>query len=320
STTVVRRVGSQETGGAQTLIIVYEARRYAFTHYGNLISIGEPEFDNKTRTWVIQLRSDYPRLIRDDRAGEKILRFLSMEKLGSITFNEKMRFVRASSRKECLKALGSYLNMWRDRAEKIIVTASSDQLSRIGEIQWVLAPIRMIVSNLIQKETISFEEVIRLRHRRSKVEKYLKFLADVGIVRPVEDGYTYGNLLAALGEKLIGEDLNTAVLSHIIRDHYSMLRQIFDIRQISPFIHIESSYYCPALEADKLLYRKEESIVSQYASVYGDNPLRARYVLNELVHVDALRYDRPYYYGNEQLFDRMQEMKGDLPDLSPPRA
>ena len=51
--------------------VVEEVRRYTRQHYGNLISVGEPEFNARTNTWVAELKSDYPRIIPDDRTPSK---------------------------------------------------------------------------------------------------------------------------------------------------------------------------------------------------------------------------------------------------------
>lgn len=305
--------------------IAKEVNRYILQKYGNLVYTGQPSFDDKTRTWIVNLQSDYPRLIQDDRSpNERIVKFLSMKNLGTIRFSEELKPLDATSRDDCIRNLNTFLKMWQERAERIIVTASSDQLARIGETQWVLAPVRMIVSNLLQKETIYDDEIERESPiKEQKLENYLKLLESLDLVRRVDNGYTHGNLFTTLLEKLKNNimDFKTAILSCIIRERYSMLREVFDISQLETFVHVDSCYYKPALEAEKILHLKRDTIINYYVVLYGrKSPIRLTYILDELVGANALKYSDKYYYGNQELFDKMLNMKNELPELGTSRV
>ena len=299
--------------------VAKEVHRYILQNYGNLISISQPLFDDKTRTWIAQLQADYPRLIPDDRSpSEKIVKFLSMKNLGTVHFSEDLKPLDATPREDCIKKLNTFLKMWQERAERIIVTASSDQLARIGETQWVLAPFRMIVSYLLQKEVIYDDEVERERPiKERKLGQYLKLLESLDVVRRIDNGYTHGNLFTALLEKSTNTtELKTAIMSCLIRERYSMLRDIFDISQLETFVHVDSCYYKPALEAEKIVHLKRDTIVNYYFAFYRKkSPIRLAYILDELVGANALKSSDKYYYANEELFDRMLHMKSELQEL-----
>jgi hypothetical protein len=307
----------------EPMSVLKEVSRYVICRYGNLISADEPLFDYKTKTWIVQLKTDYPRIIQDDRSDERTVKFLSMKGLGTLRFSEDLKPIESASTKkeECVEKLKSFLEIWQERAERIVIMASSDQLARISETQWVLAPIREIISNLLQKDCIYDGEI---KVKGEKIGQYLKLLEDLELIQKVESGYTYGNLFTALREKTPNQnsqEFKMTVLSHIIRERYPMLVEVFGITQLIPFIHVESAYYQPTLEAEKLLYRKRESIITNCAQVYGyKDSLRINYILDELVGVGALERRNRCYYGNEEMFSKMLEMKGELSDLSPPTA
>jgi hypothetical protein len=299
--------------------VAKEIHRYILQNYGNLISTSQPLFDDKTRTWIAQLQTDYPRLIPDDRSpSEKIVKFLSMKNLGTIRFSEDLKPRDATPREDCIKQLNTFLKIWQERAERIIVTASSDQLARIGETQWILAPFRMIVSYLLQKEVMYDNEVERERPiKERKLGQYLKLLESLDLVRRIDNGYTHGNLFTALLEKSTNTmDFKTAIMSCLIRERYSMLRDIFAISQLETFVHVDSCYYKPALEAEKIVHLKRDTIINYYFAFYGKkSPVRLAYILDELVGANALKSSDKYYYGNEELFDRMLNMKNELQEL-----
>jgi hypothetical protein len=304
--------------------VVEEVRRYVVRRYGNLISVGEPEFDAKTKTWLAELKSDYPRIIHDDRSPDKrILKFLSLRRLGIIKMGENLQPIEATSRQICIENLSSFLDMWQQRAERIIVKVSSDHFARINEAQWVLAKIGMIVSNLLQKEMITEGEIASHNPREEdKIRRYLGLLEGLDLVRRIDEGYTYGNLFAELrGQASSVQHFKLAILSHVIRERYSTLRENFGISQLESFIHVDSCYYRPTLEAETLLYLTRDSIIDRYTALYGrKSPLRIAYILGELVNVRALEHEDKYYFGNEELFSQMLNLKSEIAELSPPRA
>jgi predicted transcriptional regulator len=304
--------------------VVEEVRRYAVRRYGNLISVGEPTFDARTKTWLAELKSDYPRIVHDDRSpNERILKFLSLRRLGMIKLGENLQPIEATPRQTCIENLSSFLDMWQERAERIIVRVSSDHFARINEAQWVLAKIGMLVSNLLQKEMI-LEEEIASHHPREedKIRRYLRLLEGLDLVRPTDEGYTYGNLFAELrGQASSVQQFKIAVLSYVIRERYSTLRENFGISQLESFVHVDGCYYRPTLEAETLLYLTRESIIDHYTALYGrKSPLRIAYILGELVDAEALEHEDKYYFGNEGLFSKMLDLKSEMAELAPPRA
>ncbi|MDH5782242.1 MAG: hypothetical protein OEZ35_01055 [Candidatus Bathyarchaeota archaeon] len=304
--------------------VVEEVRKYAVRHYGNLISVDEPKFDARTKTWLTELKSDYPRIIHDDRSPNvRMLKFLSLRRLGMIKLGENLQPIEATSRKVCIQNLSSFLDMWQERAERIIVKVSSDHFARINEAQWVLAKVGMIISNLLQKEMI-LEEEIASHHPKeeSKIRRYLKLLEGLDLVRQIDEGYTYGNLFTELRRQTSGvQEFKIVVLSQVIRERYSTLKETFGISQLETFVHVDSCYYRPALEAEELLYWTGDSIVNRYSKLYGrKSPLRITYILGELVNVKALEREDKYYFGNDRLFSQMLDLKSEMAELAPPRA
>jgi len=308
-----------------TMSVVEQVRKYSVQHYGNLISVAEPEFDARTKTWLAELKSDYPRIIHDDRRpNERILKFLSLRRLGTIKFGDDLKFIEATPREICIQNLSSFLDMWQERAERIIVKASSDHFARINETQTVLSKVSMILSNLLAKEMIAEKEIASNPPKvEDKIRRYLKLLEGLDLVREIEGGYTYGNLFTELFKKT-GEfqEFKIAVLSHVIRERYSALKETIGIDQLETIVHVDSCYYRPALEAENLLYWINDSIVNRYRKIYGRrlSPLRITHILGELVNVKALEHEDKYYFGNEELFSQMMDLKSEMAELSPRRA
>jgi len=301
--------------------VIKEIQKYVIRSYGNLISIEEPVYDSERGLWTAELKADYPRMIRDDSTNEKFLKYLSMEKLGRIYLTKNFEFKGATAREECISKIQSLLNMWRERAERIIIYASSDKLARLSEAKYVFSPIMQIISNFQQNKFITQKE-IEEAPRKDRLKQYLKLLEGLDLASGTENGYTYGNLFTELSKRTENiKDLRNTVLSYVIRERYSTLRDVFKTNQFEPYVHVNSCYYKPSLEAEKLLYRKPDTIIDTYRRVYKPFPsFKLHHVIRSLIEVEAFRSKDQYVYGNEELFSAMLEMKDRLPQLSSPTA
>ncbi len=287
-------------------------RQYVTQNYGNLISVAEPKFDSETKTWQAELQSDYPRIIHDDRSEERMIKFLSLGHLGVIKMGTELKPIEATPREKCVQNLTSLLNMWQERAERIIVSASSDSLAKLDETQWVLSKIGMIISNLEHEELITNHEIASCgKQEKQKMIKYLHLLEGLDLIRKVDNGFTYGNLFPELRRKYdTFYEFKLSVLSYVLRKRYPVLRELLHISQLETYVHVDSCYYRPALETGKILYLTRDSILHSYKIIYGSkSELRLNYILRELVNVNAIRQEDNYYFANEQIFNDMLALK-----------
>src|SRR5208337_1113466 len=122
-------------------------------HYGNLFSTDDPIFDTKEKVWKAQLRSNYPRLIRNDQPEERFMRVLPLRGLGTLCLNEDLQFVAGCStkREDSISLIRSSLNIWREQVENIVVTASAKQLANTHPAKTFLHPANMILASFRQK-------------------------------------------------------------------------------------------------------------------------------------------------------------------------
>ncbi len=301
-----------------------EVQKYVLWHYGNLISAEVPRFDTSTKTWIAELKADYPRLILNDSTSERFVKILSIRQLGTISLSSNLKFLGSLStpRDECVQTLRSYLNIWKERVETIVVEASSMQFARLSATRVFLNPILMILSNFMRSQdlVLSNEELMKLRPDR--ISQYLSLLEDIELVRKTERGYTYGNMFTELRKSAENDSqFETFVMAFVIRESYPLLREVFEIAQLESFIHLDNCYYRPALEAEKILHKKPETLFNDYLADYRpESIIKLRHTLHQLIEVDALRREGDYYRANEELFDKMLDMKAGLQEISPPRA
>lgn len=292
-------------------------RRYVSANYGELVNVDEPRFDKDRGIWEAELVSYYPRIIRDDkRPSEPYIKFVFLQNLGRVELDANLNIMSASSRADCSRVVEERFSMLRQRAERIMVQASARNFASLTETQHVLAPIVKIIDNLLDRESkvpeISFKDLIGENERLSR---YLDLLAEVGIVEKVESGYNSGRMFVEFLSKYRDDydSLVRATLAHLIREGYPALRSVFDIRQLEPSIHVDNTYYWPALEADKIVYSRRDNLRYNYVANYGMiSVISFNSILQRLCRANALMEGSGYYYANEMLFSEMQRIRGDL--------
>jgi len=300
------------------------AQRYAFSHYGHLILVDDPIFDDRQNIYTSNLRSDYPLVIQDDRIPDKrIIRILKIDSLGTVSFNQNSEIIkeRTTSREDCIKNLRLFFELWKERAEEIVVAVTSDNLVRISRLRHFFDPIDSVLIYLWDKNMIHDEEIktARLVQRRKKMRLYLELLEGLQIVRRVEDGYVAGNLFVSTRQEEPNEEkFRDAVLSLIIRERYPTLRDVFHLTILEPTIHIDNCIYLPELESGEIIYRVSHSIARDYKYYYRKriNPLDLKLTLRRLENAEAINREGNHYSGNDVLLRKMIDKKRQLPTLS----
>jgi hypothetical protein len=301
-------------------------REYAMCHYGNLFSTEDPVFDEEEKLWKAQLKSNYPRLIKNDQPEERFIRVLPMKGLGTICLSEDFQFVKdcSSKREESISLIHTYLDLWREQVENIVVTASSKQLANTHPARTFLHPANMILASFRQKRdcVITSEELEKLRRRHSKIERWVSLLEDLKLIKKIESGYIYGDKFVGLEEKAHNHtEFETLSMAYVLEKSYPLLKEIFHIQQFEPLVHLDSCYYRPALEAEDVLYQTSHSLFKRFVADYSYRPdTELRHILLELQKSEALRCKESYYYANDEIFNEMLVLKSQVPSMSLPHA
>jgi len=308
-------------------------RSFVLHHYGNLISAEAPQFDENSRRWITQIKSDYPVVLQDDRTPDRrIIRFLSIKQIGTVYFTENLSFLRkeSTSRDKCIKTVQALLNMWNSRAEKIVVQASADCLVRIPEFRHFFTPMEEVVDSLLEHDIVYDDDIMKYRskEKQKKSIRYLKLLEGLDFIRRVEGGYESGEIFLMVRRKCESEHgleedtFKQAILSEIIRERYSTLRDVFEISRLQPTVHVDSCIYRPSIEAECLIHLTTSSIATSYTDSYGGrlNPLTLTHILRRLRSVKAITRRENYWSGTDELLTNMLDIKNKMPELAPPIA
>ena len=293
----------------------FAIKKYVVGNYGDLVISDKPVFDDKTKIWKAQLGSTYPRIVTDDISGEVFVGFLDLKDLGTIRLDDNLQIIDATSSKKCDDQLSSRLDLWKQQTERIVISASSDVFAKIEESIHVLNPLELILEQLINtvkdNEIKILDSEIYEQHNSDRIMQYVELLLELNIVMRVQDGYVHGNVCTELLEKASTfKNLKTLLLSHVIKQKYSTLCQVFGIAQFEPYVHLANVYYSASLEAEKLINMSQSNLYQRYQGFYKKiSKWTFDSRLNELVDKGAFQYEDNYVIGNKEYFNNMLQMK-----------
>jgi hypothetical protein len=298
--------------------IRHQARKYALEHYGNLVYAEEPRYDSYLDKYTVNLSVHYPRLIVNDATNERIINVLTLQKICQLHYNAGGAIVDPPKKEECLNGLNQSLNLWNERIERIVTKAASNELAGVQTVHHFLNPIEVIMNWIYHYNALSEEDIKDLT-RSERYWDWINLLKSLDIITLGEGKFGLGSIGQGLREKSRGKDeLVRNVISHILYERYSYLEEIMNIKVLSTLIHANSCYYRYCIDADRIVKKNPRSIHQQYERIYG----KRSYVeffnsLMELSKGRVIRYEKPYFTANEEIFDRISSSKIE-PIIAPP--
>ena len=297
-----------------------EIERYVRLHYGNLVTVRDVV--NENDRCVARLKVDFPRVFTDDKTHEKTIRFIPLGQVGTIQFDLNFKAKKFTPRNECGKRISVNLGKLVNRSERIVVNASAKKLAKVAIVREALNPIFILADHLLDYPEVTAEE-LRGLGKPPRFKQYLSLLEQLKIVEKRGQVFTDGAVLSDLKQQAFKEGgkrdeqeerFKESMIAYVLSTSYDNIHEVFHINRMQTYVHADNTYYEPSLEAEKLLYQNEDSLISRYHNMYGfKSPLRLRPVLKELVKVGAMEYDGAHYVGVTELFGDMQAIKADMP-------
>jgi hypothetical protein len=296
------------------------ARKYVRYHYGELLSAGDTKLNKTTGLWETEIFSNYPRIIRDDEKPDSPwVKFITLRNLGKIELDEKSEVISATPRPEIAQLVRERLTLFRQRAESIMVRASSFQFGRLGETRHVLRPVVEIVQNLLFKRDgygAELKEEYFLGDDDSN--NWLSLLERIGVIvkTPKGDFASSPLFIDWLAKYRKDPDMViNIVLSELIKQELPALKSAFVIAQLDKHIRVDNSYYWQALDAGESFHARWDSLRDRYISYYSKMISVNSFcsTLYELQTVDAIRQGNDnHYYANPDILKEMLKEKADF--------
>lgn len=298
---------------------------YASLNYGHLILADAPIHDEREDLYISNLHSDYPLIIKNEKPPEtKTMHVFEIDRLGVITSDKSGRILkdRTTSRDECIRNIESFFELWKRRAEEIVVYVSSDRLVKGLRFNHFFDPIDEILSQLWEYECIKDVEIDfgRSVSRKKKTRLYLGLLEGLEIVSKKGDGYSEGNLAISARNEAKGNKrkFRDMLVSTVLKERYTTLRDVFKITILEPVIRVDNCIYLPEIETEEQIYRSVKSISNDFKNYYhrSINEQVLKRSLDQLVDIEVIEQEGSHYFGNEALRKVMIDKKKELGSIN----
>ena len=298
-------------------------QRFASSEYGQNIFVDPPQFDSESKTYYSNIRSKLPVFIHDERyPGKYKVRVLKLDSIGKIYLNQKLELIPnlTTRRNKCYENLENLIKIWRYRIENIVITSSSTEFAKIKEFRNHFGKIRQIIDHLTEFGEIKNDEIklYNPKEDQLKLTQYLSLLEGIDLVRKGETNYLMGNKMVGLTKRIKDpEELETTILSYIIKNRYLTLKNAFNLNRLESTIAIDNVIYYPEIELEESVYRKRGLIERSYKYHYNKkiNPLRLTRILTNLERCGAIKREDDIFFGQDHLREEMVTMKLNEPPL-----
>ena len=306
------------------------ANEHVSKTYGNLIQYDDPSFSEINELWNVNLKSLYPKIIIDDNIPPtREMYFVTFSNLGNIKINNNFEIVSYTSRKEILNNIDNNLKIYNDRLERIIIKSSSSNLIFTPTLQHFFNPLRRILSTILLTGKITSDE-ISVFPKTDRAYEWIYLLEQSDIVKKTKNGFEYSNMWTMLLNESnnirknfilklerttrLPRDKDTILLnlimSYLLEEYFTYIRDVMHLRGISRIINVNSTYYRPCVNSEKILKFKPTTILYEYNKMYPNLkfPLISS-AITELMSVGLLNYKDGLLDGSDIHLSEMMKFE-----------
>jgi len=296
----------------KTAILVRKrAEDIIYDRLGTSIGAGNPrrELLEGNYIWRVPLESDYPRIVKDQKNNTLRYSLLHLGTVGEMLFDTDGEPIEVPHRVSIDFKINEELSKITDNIADLLLRTESGKYAKLVSTRHLASPLSNIITNVLTYDRYQLPDPdTRLGKRIMKYAQILKKRNHIFFV----DKYTISPTPELQGLHDTRSDLEFTierVLTDVIKNEGHFMSQI---RLISPYIKVPTSYYDHALSAQSLITLSKEDLLNAYAQNYGFSArIQFRFAdwLRVLINRDVqiLEKTSQGYLGNESVFDTMSE-------------
>jgi len=286
-----------------------------------------PQETEETEThWKVLIGAYFPSKVIDDRINRERLLMFHFDNIGEILIKKStMEIEKSSSPQAIEKSIFDKRAEIRTAVEKDLIKVFGDPQVRIrfGVLKFGqagLQPIYRIVNRLLMEDYPTYMELEDSgRHYLDQVD----LIINLGYAKYSEDPIRKlvpDNKLTELFRRINDvEETSHAMLGIVLSNYYYDLRRSMRIAQFIPYVRASTTYYGEAIEFGELFSISKRRLRDDIKNYYREAPMppRVRFgfptVLRELSDANILRYDQNYITGRDEIFQRLIDIRDELP-------
>ncbi len=275
--------------------VVKILNRFVSETYGNFMAIDSNSIEvmDKLHSYIDLF---YPQILNDKiiiKKYEHIFFISADQEDGIVTVN-------GPERSNAIKIFQEIKSAEVRSGESPAFGILAEQLSKIPEIQISLTPVMEILTELINRNSVT------LISTRSNDAKRLKYFNEIKDLKIFSSEYKYDACIITPGEEFNSVAINgiSSLLSYIM---VRKIPYILSIPSIKPYIRTAYSYYYLCMLSGLLLETGVELLRKEYGILYGREPdiFKFKKYLESIANVNILNYKDNMVTGIEEIFKKL---------------
>lgn len=276
--------------------------------------------------WKVPIGAFLESRVVDEKTNrERILTF-NLQNVGEILVKKSTMRVMAATR---LRSLGRNILKKRVEISRLVerdlikILGKPEMNIRFSELKYALTglqPIYRTLNRLLLGDYPGYEDLLSSGlHYAEQVE----LIVDIGYAEYTERGPAklvatnkIKELYSQVGDMERTMDI---VLGMILSEFYYHLQKGMRVAQFVPYVRASTGYYGDAIQFGKLISISEDRLCENVKEYYRGTPLapRVRYsyptIVRELVNAQILNYDGNYITGRSGIFEKLIDIRNELP-------
>jgi hypothetical protein len=295
--------------------ILNKIERYLPMKIGTNLFVNRIIENKGTNKIDVSIGISVPRIIYDDELQKQFIKFIRFDDLYKIDFDITKEGDVLTSIK-----LNAIYDKFRQREQRLIYNVESiildeiyPNLIEISLIRNNLKMIYVVLASIIAKKIFTQKEINKFP-KRERLEKYVSFLEEYGIIRKNSSGdYIEGNIPIELHKAIKNKD-ETEVLRHTfgyaLKSGRKYLKDELNLHFLDTYIAMVTTYYYLSARVGKLIQVTNETFFSEFMEMYSKNINSSKFFgyLTELNSALILNKKGSMYFGDKGILDKIMDL------------
>lgn len=250
----------------------------------------------------------YPRFFKDDKDNIRYRKYLEIP-LAAIKFNKDIKLIAQPDKQLLGNIVKLRLDTINRRVRDILMKVSSSYFIHFEEINFMLTPIQLIVSALVEREVL-YETDIEQLEKKERIRQYLQLLQSIGLIKRDFNSWKITGEFIRLHEELKSPvKLSNTIIKLILEENYEMVYDILGIKVLAPYVNASTSYYQKAVETKSLISISVNRFKNELSEILGVSNDKAMMYIHRLIEHNLLKRENNLISGNKEIYDNIEKYK-----------
>jgi hypothetical protein len=283
--------------------ILYRLRRH-FSPYSYISSIDEEKSQAQVGIQIQEVIPDYG-------GNEGVVKVIPLDNVATVGWRYRANGLQLTNltRSRFVKQVKETYESILDGSQNALLPSLYGKLVRVPQVSLAMSPLRKILSQVSEKETVSENDLGRIPKgdsKASKIPKYFALLSDLEFIKQEDGHYVAGWKMKHLqADEIEPTEVYERILGEVIQRRSRYLSQVLHWTMMVPFLRWSNTYYFPAYEAGRLVRVERGDLIVNYKRFYGTRvaTIDANDQIQQIVTAKILKKNGLVFDGMKEIYE-----------------